>query len=146
MRVILAAVVLCAAATAHAASLPPALPDLQAREVQRAGVASCYGREHHQVRTASGQSYDPSRLTAAHRSWPFGTRVRVTNERNGRTATVTINDRGPAAWTHRTIDLSLGACRAIGNSGLAHVSLQIVGGSHEARSRHRSRRHVRRYR
>lgn len=108
----------------------------------RAEIASCYGREHQQWRTATGAAYDPSRLTAAHRSLPFGTRVRVTNLRNGRSAAVTINDRGPAAWTHRAIDLSLGACRAIGNSGLVRVFLQIVGGPHEARSRLRSRRHV----
>lgn len=110
----------------------------------RADLASCYGHEHHQVRTASGENYDPSRLTAAHRSWPFGTRVRVTNLRNGRSVAVIINDRGPAAWTHRAIDLSLGTCRAIGNRGLARVFLQIIGVHHEAHVRLRRRRHVRR--
>jgi len=108
----------------------------------RAEIASCYGREHGQTRTATGAPYDPSRLTAAHRSLPFGTRVLVTDLHDGRSVAVTINDRGPAAWTHRAIDLSLAACRAIGNSGLTRVFLQIVGGPHEARSRLRSRRHV----
>ncbi len=146
MRALLAVAVLCALATARAESL----------SASRSGVASCYGREHHQVRTATGQNYDPSRLTAAHRSWPFGTRVLVCNPSRRASAvagaaasarrciTVTINDRGPAAWTHRAIDLSLGACRAIGNRGLARVFLQIVGGPHEPRSRDRSRRHARR--
>jgi rare lipoprotein A len=129
MRALLAAMICCLGAT-------PSLADL----------ASCYGREHHQWRTATGALYDPSRLTAAHRSWPFGTRVRVTNLRNGRSVAVIIKDRGPAAWTHRAIDLSLGACRAIGNRGLARVFLQIIGGPHEAHSRLRPRRHVRRRR
>jgi rare lipoprotein A len=141
MRALLAAVVVCALARSASAE-----------------IASCYGREHHQVRTATGASYDPSRLTAAHRSLPFGTRVRVCNlsrRASGvggaaasapRCVIVTVNDRGPAAWTHRAIDLSLGACRAIGNSGLARVFLQIVGGPHEAHIRLRARRHLHRHR
>jgi rare lipoprotein A len=129
MRALLAAMIVCALARSAPAE-----------------IASCYGREHHQLRTASGESYDPSRLSAAHRWWRFGTRVLVTNLRNGRSVTVLINDRGPAAWTHRAIDLSLGACRAIGNSGLARVSLQIVGEHHEAHSRFRPRHRVRRRR
>jgi rare lipoprotein A len=76
---------------------------------------------------------------------PFGTRVLITNPRRGRAVIVTINDRGPAAWTHRAIDLSLGACRAIGSSGLAKVSMQILGGPYEAHSRYRFRRHARRH-
>jgi rare lipoprotein A len=127
MRAFLAAMILCLSAM-------PSLADL----------ASCYGREHHQLRTASGENYDPSRLTAAHRSWPFGTRVRVINLHNGRSVAVLINDRGPAARTHRAIDLSLGACRAIGNRGLAHVFLQIIGGPHETHFRVRPRRHAHR--
>lgn len=129
MRALLAALIFCALAW-------PA----------RAQIASCYGREHQQWRTASGTAYNPAQLTAAHRSWPFGTRVRVTNLHNGRSVTVLVNDRGPAAWTHRAIDLSLAACRAIGNSGLAHVFLKIIGGPHEAHVRVRSRRRVHRRR
>lgn len=109
MRVFLAAAMLCAAAS-----------------IAHAEIASCYGREHGQVRTATGQNYRPWGLTAAHRTLPFGTRVVVTNRRNGRSVTVTINDRGPAAWTHRDIDLSLGACRLIGSDGIARVSLTIL--------------------
>ena len=91
----------------------------------RAVIASCYGNEHHQFRTAQGHPYNPWGLTAAHRSLPFGTRLRVTNNRNGASAIVRITDRGP--FVHgRSLDLSLGACRAIGNSGLANVSWEIV--------------------
>ena len=109
MRSLLAALALCAGvASAHAE------------------IASCYGRENHQVRTATGQNYNPWGLTAAHRTLPFGTRVRVTNRRNGRSVVVVINDRGPARWTGRDIDLSLGACRAIGNAAMARVNLQVI--------------------
>jgi len=129
MRAVLAALCFCLLATPTCAeNLPPT----------RSGVASCYGREHHQLRTATGADYDPWGLTAAMlrfagRPIAFGTRVKVTNERNGRAVTVIINDRGPYV-RGRAIDLSLGACRAIGNSGLARVSLQIVGEVHAARS------------
>jgi rare lipoprotein A len=129
MRALLAALIFCALAW-------PA----------RAEIASCYGREHDQWRTATGAAYNPWQLTAAHRSLPFGMRVRVTNLHNDRSVAVVINDRGPAAWTHRAIDLSLAACRAIGNSGLARVFLQIIGGPHEAHVRVRPRRHVHRRR
>ncbi len=67
-------------------------------------------------------------MTAAHRSLPFGTRVRVTNLRNGNSVIVRINDRGPYTGG-RIIDLSAGAARVIGvkHSGVAPVSLQILG-------------------
>jgi rare lipoprotein A len=107
MRTFLAALIFCASlSAAHAA------------------VASCYGRENHQFRTAQGKPYDPSLLTAAHRTLPFGTTVRVTL-RNGRFVTVRINDRGPYV-RGRDIDLSLGSCRALGFSGVAPVSLQVL--------------------
>lgn len=88
-------------------------------------VASCYGREHHQFRTATGENYNPNLLTAAHRTLPFGTRLTVTNDANGRSVTVTINDRGPFV-RGRELDLSLGACRAIGLR-LGRVSVQGDG-------------------
>lgn len=62
---------------------------------------------------ATGGRYDPSGLTAAHRTLPFGTRVIVTDTKTSRSVTVTINDRGPAKWTGRDIDLSLGAAQAL---------------------------------
>ena len=87
--------------------------------------ASCYGTEHHQIRTATGEKYDPWRLTAAHKTLPLGTRVLVTNIANGRSVTVTINDRGPYV-AGRSYDLSLGACRAIGLS-LGDVTAEVLG-------------------
>src|SRR5271166_4984761 len=115
MRYIFAAAMLCVAVFCVCCAVPHA----------HAEVASCYGREHGQTRTAEGHLYDPSRLTAAHRALPFGTAIRVTNLRNGRSVIVRINDRGPFV-RGRDIDLSLVACSAIGNSGLARVRLDYV--------------------
>jgi rare lipoprotein A len=79
-------------------------------------------------KTASGARFNPNGLTAAHRSLPFGTRVRVTNQSNGRSVVVTINDRGPFI-KGRIIDLSRGAAQAISmtGAGVARVSLEVLG-------------------
>ena len=87
------------------------------------GIASYYASG---TRTASGARFNPDGLTAAHRSLPFGTRVRVTNRANGHSVVVVINDRGPFVGG-RVIDLSRGAARAIGMGGLAPVSLEVLG-------------------
>jgi rare lipoprotein A len=76
-------------------------------------VASWYGPGFHGRRTASGQVFDQKRFTAAHKTLPFGTRLRVTNLRNGRSVLVTVNDRGPFV-RNRQLDLSLGAARHLG--------------------------------
>ncbi|WP_298952452.1 septal ring lytic transglycosylase RlpA family protein [uncultured Methylobacterium sp.] len=76
-------------------------------------------------RTANGERFNPNGLTAAHRSLPFGTRVRVVNQTNGRAVVVRINDRGPFAHG-RIIDLSRGSARAIGMSGISRVALTVV--------------------
>ncbi|MEM1052396.1 MAG: septal ring lytic transglycosylase RlpA family protein [Pseudomonadota bacterium] len=91
------------------------------------GIASYYGRRFHGRRTANGERFDMNAMTAAHKSLPFGTRVRVTNPRNGRAVTVRINDRGPFV-RGRTIDLSRAAAERIGMiaSGHARVKLDIV--------------------
>ena len=77
--------------------------------------------------TASGETFDKARLTAAHRTLPFGTRVAVTNLDNGRTVEVRVNDRGPFV-AGRLLDLSEGAARAIGGigAGLIHVRIRVV--------------------
>jgi rare lipoprotein A len=62
---------------------------------------------------ATGEQFDPWGLTAAHRTLPLGTRVKVTDVKTGRSVDVTINDRGPAIWTGRQIDLSAGAAQAL---------------------------------
>jgi rare lipoprotein A len=91
------------------------------RSFEGSGLASVYsGRD-----TASGEQMNPAAMTAAHRSLPFGTQVTVVNRRNGRSAVVRINDRGPFV-RGRVIDLSPAAARALGVDGLAPVSL-IVG-------------------
>ena len=76
-------------------------------------------------RTASGEYARSQELTAAHRSLPFGTKVRVTNYRTGQSVVVRINDRGPFV-RGRIIDVTPAAARALGFSGLARVSLEVV--------------------
>jgi rare lipoprotein A len=90
----------------------------------QSGIASVYSGG----RTANGEYAHAGRLTAAHRTLPFGTRVRVTNRRNGRSVVVRINDRGPFI-RGRVIDLTPAAARAIGFNGLAQVSLAVIGKS-----------------
>ena len=84
--------------------------------------ASWYGPGFHGKSTASGEWFNSRALTAAHRSLPFGSRVRVTNERTGRSVVVRINDRGPFAGG-RVIDLSKAAAQAVGISGVGKVKL-----------------------
>jgi rare lipoprotein A len=86
--------------------------------------ASYYGRGFHGRRTASGSIFDQGDLTAAHRSWRFGTKVLVTNLRNGRNVVVTITDRGPYV-RGRGLDLSVGAARMIGATGAGVVSVRL---------------------
>ncbi len=91
------------------------------------GLASWYGPRFQGKRTASGERFDMHKLTAAHRTLPFGTRVRVTHLRTGRSVVVRINDRGP--WKRgRIIDLSYAAARAIGllRDGVAPVRIEVV--------------------
>jgi rare lipoprotein A len=92
----------------------------------QSGIASVYSTESGS-KTASGRRLNPGALTAAHRSLPFGTKVRVTNKRNGRSVVVTINDRGPFV-RGRVIDLTPAGARAIGRGwGLAPVQLEVMG-------------------
>ncbi len=91
------------------------------------GLASFYGAEFAGRPTASGELYDPAALTAAHRSLAFGTRVRVTNLRNGRSVVVRINDRGPH-HPERILDLSEAAARALDmlREGVVEVECEIL--------------------
>jgi rare lipoprotein A len=92
----------------------------------QAGMASYYGSESGS-QTASGQRFNPGAMTAAHRTLPFGTKVRVTNKRNGKSVVVTINDRGPFI-RGRIIDLSTAAAGVIGmrSSGVAPVVVERI--------------------
>jgi rare lipoprotein A len=85
------------------------------------GIASIYSTESGS-RTASGRRLDPGALTAAHRSLPFGSKVRVTNRSNGRSVVVTVIDRGPFV-RGRIIDVTPAAARALGFSGTTPVTL-----------------------
>jgi rare lipoprotein A len=91
------------------------------------GTASFYGSELAGNRTASGERFNPHGLTAAHRTLPLGTKLRVTNVANGRSVIVRVNDRGPFVG-RRVIDVSLGAAREIQmvRSGTAQVRLELV--------------------
>jgi rare lipoprotein A len=86
------------------------------------GIASIYSGG----RTANGEHARASGLTAAHRTLPFGTMVRVTNQRSGRSVVVRINDRGPFI-RGRVIDVTPAAAHVLGFSGLAPVTLAVVG-------------------
>mgnify|MGYP006277275995 CR=1 FL=1 len=89
-----------------------------------AALASWYGHPYHGRVTANGETYNMNAMTAAHRSLPFGTRVRVCSNRTGRCAVVRINDRGP--FVHgRSIDLSKAAAQSIGvySEGVGEVTI-----------------------
>lgn len=90
------------------------------------GTASYYSYGN-STRTATGERFNPQDLTAAHRTLPFGTRVRVTNNWNGRSVIVRINDRGPFI-RGRIIDVSLGAARQLGmiSTGIASVKVEVL--------------------
>lgn len=90
----------------------------------QSGIASVYSGGL----TADGERARASGLTAAHRTLPFGTLVRVTNDRTGRSVVVRINDRGPFV-RGRVIDVTPAGAHALGFSGLAHVTLTVVGRS-----------------
>lgn len=92
----------------------------------QSGVASVYAYKGE--RTASGERASPGGLTAAHRTLPFGTLVRVTNNRTGRSVVVRINDRGPFV-RGRVIDMTPAGAHALGFSGLTNVTLDVVGRS-----------------
>ena len=94
---------------------------LRPSTADQAGLASVYSHESGSG-TASGQKLNREALTAAHRTLPFGSKVKVTNKRNGRSVVVTINDRGPFV-RGRVIDVTPAAAQALGFSGLTQVTL-----------------------
>lgn len=91
------------------------------------GVASYYSYGFNGKKTASGETFDKNALTAAHREFPFGTLLRVTNLSNGKSVDVTVNDRGPFK-KGRIIDLSEAAARVIGmiQTGTAEVKIEVL--------------------
>ena len=91
------------------------------------GVASYYGPGFHGRRTANGETFNMHAMTAAHRTLPFGTLIKVTNLSNGKSTIVRVNDRGPYG-RNRVIDLSVAAAKEIGSthSGTARVNLEVI--------------------
>ena len=127
---LLAAAVLGAAGCGRRAARPPAPAPVVRAGTTETGIASWYGFPYHGRLAASGEVYDMERLTAAHRSLPFDTRVEVTNLSNGKRVEVRINDRGPFV-KGRIIDLSQAAARDIGmlTAGTARVQLRVLAQS-----------------
>jgi rare lipoprotein A len=109
-----AAALLLAVTAAHAAGVK-----------QISGVAAYYSKDYHGL-TASGERYDPNKLTCAHRTLPFGTRVLVTDTRTHRSVVVTVNDRGPFS-KGRVIDLSMAAAKQLHmlDRGLIRVTAAV---------------------
>ena len=111
-------------------SLPPVARQKAAKRVDSASgttLASWYGGGEKLARhTATGEVFRPNALTAAHRTLPLGTRLIVSTQ--GRSVEVRVNDRGPAKWTGRSLDLSKGAARALGmiGKGTARVSYHVA--------------------
>jgi rare lipoprotein A len=131
--------------TALSISLLSTLQILASPAAYAGGLASFYGFDFAGRLTANGERYNPMGMTAASKTLPFGTIVRVTNRNNGRSVVVRINDRGPYVGG-RVIDMSQGAAGALGmiGSGVAPVDIAIVGqGSRgvyaAATSRHRAK-------
>jgi rare lipoprotein A len=107
---------------AYASAIVASILSIPITASAQTGIASVYSGG----RTANGERASPRGMTAAHRTLPFGTLVRVTNQHTGRSVVVRINDRGPFI-RGRVIDLMPAAARAIGCDGLARVTLEIVG-------------------
>lgn len=107
----------------------PVLPEepKSAEQAMGGGEASFYGARFAGRPTASGESFDPNAMTAAHRTLPFGSKVRVTNVNTGRSVVVRVNDRGPFHRS-RVIDVSKAAARELGmvGSGKARVELALL--------------------
>jgi rare lipoprotein A len=128
------------ATCAHTESLPPARepprevlaapPDPTLREEIQVGYATWYGRRLAGRTTASGERFDPNKMTAAHRSLPFGTWLEVTRVDTGDSVRVRVTDRGPFGHEERIIDLSEAAAKKLRmlKTGVAQVRLRIVEG------------------
>lgn len=119
------------------ASSPSAPSSLKSAGRTESGEMSWYSvRTNGGTRTASGEKLSDKAFTAAHRTLPFGTKVKVTNLRNDRTAVVRINDRGPFI-EGRIVDVSLGAARKLDfvGSGVAPCRIEVLEGTLRARER-----------
>jgi rare lipoprotein A len=116
IRIVLLSMLAGAGASGNAFAQPP---------LQFTGITAYYSKDY-KGRTASGALYDPEKFTAAHRTLPFGTRLRVTDKRSGRNVEVVVNDRGPFT-KGRVLDLSLAAAKQLRmiSRGLLKVTAEI---------------------
>ena len=127
LAAVLAASALGCASTGGGGGLPSVqFDDARDRDTE-VGNASFYAHRFHGRSTASGERYDETKLTAAHRTLPFGTRVRVTNLENGRSVMLRVNDRGPHRKS-RVIDVSYVAAKRLGfvRDGVARVRVEVA--------------------
>ena len=100
---------------------------VKAAKEKLSGMVSWYSDKFHGRKTSSGELYDKNELTAAHPSLPFGTKVKVTNKKNGKSVVVKINDRGPHTKS-RVLDLSKSAFNEIGSidSGVLNIDMEVI--------------------
>ena len=124
--VVLSGLLLAGSASLARPDSPPVAASTKAAAIET-GIASYYADKYHGRTTANGEVFDTTQLTAAHRTLPFGTRVKVTHQDNQRSVIVRINDRGPCV-AGRIIDLSRAAARELGmeKAGLAKVRVDIL--------------------
>ena len=115
------------AQTAAPASAPSTAPAAKPAATVESGKLAWYGRKFAGRRTASGEAFNPDALTMAHKTLPFGTRVKVTNTKNKKSVTLRVNDRGPTQ-ADRVGDVSLAAARQLGmvRSGVIDAELEVV--------------------
>ena len=115
----------CSTTPPPAPPAPPAAPVAEQPSFTQTGVASWYGRNHQGKKTAEGERFDMNKLTAAHRTLPLGTTVRVTNLENHKSLKARINDRGPYI-AGRVIDLSARAAKELEiDDGTARVRVEV---------------------
>lgn len=124
---LLTVILLAAGCVERQPTQPPQAPATTQERFTQSGKASYYARMHHGQRTANGETHDQNALVAAHRSLPFGTRVRVTNQQNGKQVIVRINDRGPFR-RGRIIDVSRAAAAQLDmlERGVVRVRIETL--------------------